>query len=139
MSSASVITATAALTGAGGVEQVASMVRAGLGPRVEVERDGQGVLAARCGSRAAYRLLGVWTRSSWLPLRARFQLRARQGATQVAVSMTSDQGWYLVTTSRARSAYRARFERLVADLQRAGLELGGPIGHGQDGVGSVGR
>ena len=139
MSSPSVITATAALTSAGDVEQATSWVRAGLGWRVDVERDGQGVLVARCGSRAAYRLLGVWARSSWLPLRARFEPTAYQGATQVTVSLASDQGWYLVTTSLACSAYRVRFEQLVGDLQGAGLRLFGPVEHGQDGAGVVVR
>lgn len=135
----SVVTATTVLTSAGGVEQAISSVRAGLGSRVDLEREGQGVLVARYGSRAAYRLLGAWARPSWLPLRARFDLMAHQGSTQVAVSMTSEQGWYLVTTSLTCSAYRARFEQLVADLQRAGLKLSRPIKHGQGGVGSVGR
>lgn len=135
----SAITATAALTSVGDVEQATSSVRAALGPRADVERDGEGVLVARCGSRAAYRLLGAWARSSWLPMRARFELTAHQGVTQVAVTMASDEGWYLVTTSLAVSAYRVRFEQLVAELQRAGLRLSGSVEHGQGGAGSVVR
>ena len=135
----SAITATAALTSAGDVEQAASSVRAALGPRADVQREGEGVLVARCGSRAAYRLLGACARPSWLPMRARFELTAHQGGTQVEVTMRSDEGWYLVTTSLACSAYRVRFEQLVADLQRAGLHLSGSIDHGQGGTGSVVR
>lgn len=139
VSSPSLITATAALSSAGGVEQAASWVRAGLGPRVDVEREGEDALVARCGSRGAYRLLGAWARPCQLPLRARFDFTARQGVTQVAVSMNSDQGWYLASTERVCSAYRARFEQMVVDLQRAGLELSGPIEHRQVAAGSVGR
>lgn len=139
MVSSLAITATTALTSAGDVEQATSSVRAALGSSVDLEREGGGVLVARCGSRTLYRLMGAWARSSWLPMRARFELTAHQDATQVAVSMTSDEGWYLVTTSLACSAYQARFEQLVADLQRAGLNLSGPIEHGQGGAGSVAR
>lgn len=133
------ITATAVLTSAGDVEQATSSVRAALGPRADVERDGEGVLVARCGSRAAYRLLGARAKSSRLPMRACFELTAHQGGTQVAVTMTSDEGWYLVTTSLAVSAYRMRFEQLMADLQRAGLHLSGSVEYGQGGTGSVVR
>lgn len=135
----SAITAAAVLTSAGDVEQASSSVRAALGFRVDLERDGDEVLVARCGSRAAYRLLGAWARPSWLPMRARFELTAHQGATQVAVSMTSDAGWYLATASLASSAYQARFEQLVADLQRADLDLDGIVEHGLGGAGSVAR
>lgn len=137
--SSSAITATAALTSAGDVEQAISSVRAALGPRADVERDGEDVLVARCGSRAGYRLLGAWTKSSRLPMRARFELTAHQGSTQVAVAMASDEGWYPVSTSLARSAYRVRFEQLVAELQRAGLHLSGIVDHRQNDAGAVVR
>lgn len=128
MSSSQAITATCTLSSAAYVEQVAGRVREVLGSSAVIEQDDGAVLVARFGSRTAYRLLGMWAKNSWVPMRVRFVLAAQDSGTQVTVRMSSDQGGgYLAITSLAHQHYRVRFDALVADLERTGLTLTEPV------------
>lgn len=116
------------MSSAADVEQAARQVRKAIGSSAVIEQDDGAVLVARFGSRTAYRLLGMWAKNSWVPMRVRFALIAQDSGTQVTVSMTSDQGGgYLAITSLAHQHYRVRFDQLVADLERAGLSVTGPV------------
>lgn len=134
MSPSEAITATCSLATTADVEQATGWVREALGPIADVTVHGPGVLLARCGSRATYRLWGALTTADSLPMRARFDITAEPEGTRVAVSMVSDQGWYLLSTAGVSRDYRVRFDLLARDLQRAGLSLGEPVDHGQRGA-----
>lgn len=126
--SSQAITATCTLRSGADVEQAAFQVRQALGSAAVIEQDNGAVLAARFGSRTAYRLLGMWAKTSQVPMRVRFGLTAQDGGTQVTVSMTSDEGrGYLATTPRAHQHYRVRFDQLAADLVNAGMTVTAPI------------
>lgn len=128
MSSSLAITATCTLSSAADVEQAVRQVRKAIGSSAVIEQDDGAVLVARFGSRTAYRLLGMWAKNSWVPMRVRFALIAQDSGTQVTVSMTSDQGGgYLAITSLAYQHYRVRFDQLVADLERTGLTMTEPV------------
>lgn len=109
------------LRSAAGPEQCLGVIDHWLGAAWRVEPpDGRTVLAW-CGSRTAYRLLGSWAGGSRLPMRARFEAAPVQDGTVLTVTMSSDEGRYMLNAPRARTVYQARFAQLLAELADQGF------------------
>lgn len=73
------------------------------------------------GSRWTHRLWGVFGPGARrLPLTLRLEAAPVGSGAVVTVEMTGDEGWYLVRTSKAEDAYRARFADILAALRGTG-------------------
>lgn len=116
-------TATHVLRGNVSIDDCARSVRKLLGDRARLEQPDDRTLLARSGSRLAYRLMGARLSGQDLPMRLRLELEPMVGESLVKVTTSSDQGWYLFSTSLAENAYRTRFDRLLDDFKTEGLTL----------------
>lgn len=125
------ITTCRTLASAAGPEQCLGVIDHWLGAAWRVEQpDGRTVLAW-CGSRTAYRLLGSWAGGSRLPVGARFEATPAPTGTIMTVTMSSDEGRYMLNAPRARTVYQARFAHLLAELADQGFTPVEPTGRPQ--------
>ena len=78
-----------------------------------------GHIDARFGSQLALRLMGVMTQYGVdrLPYRLQADITQSPAGTQVGLTLTSDEGWYLTRLKMADRAYEARFAYVTAVLQ----------------------
>ena len=102
-------------------EVLAQLLQLAWGPSARVAQPDSRTLHVSSGSRLRYRLLGVWSGSEHLPLKATLQLDSRDGDTAVLFTLTSNAGWYLMQTPMGRDAYQARFNELVSAMRRDGI------------------
>jgi len=116
------ITLTTTLTSAAPADEVLAQLRhLAWGPSARVEQPDSKTLHVSSGSKLRYRLLGVWSGSEHLPLKATLQLDPREGDTAVRFTLTSNAGWYLMQTPLGRDAYQARFNELLSAMRSDGL------------------
>ena len=102
-----------------------------LGAAWRAEQPDERTVVAWCGSRTAYRLLGSRAGGSRLPMRARFEAAPAPVGTVVTVTMSSDEGRYMLNAPRARTLYQARFAQLLAELAGQGFTPVEPEGRPQ--------
>ena len=116
------ITLTTTLTSAAPADEVLPQLRQlTWGPSARVEQPDSRTLHVSSGSKLRYRLLGVWSGSEHLPLKATLQLDPREGDTAVRFTLTSNAGWYLMQTPLGRDAYQARFNEILSVMKRNGI------------------
>jgi hypothetical protein len=102
-------------------EVLAQLHQLAWGPSARLEQPDSRTLHVSSGSKLRYRLLGVWSGSERLPLKATLQLDSREGDTAVRFTLTSNAGWYLMQTPLGRDAYQARFNELLSAMRRDGI------------------
>ena len=102
-------------------EALARLRQIPFGTRLTLEQPTTSALVVRSGSRLRYRLLGVWMDGRHLPMRLRFDAEPAPGGTSIRLTMTSDEGWYLVQTSLGKAAYGNRFAQLLRTIEAAGF------------------
>lgn len=91
-----------------------------LGSRARFTQPDTTTLVVASGSKLRYRLLGSWSSGHHLPMKLRFALTPLRAGTSVHLTLTSDEGWYLVQTRLGRRAYQARFAELLTLLKTSG-------------------
>lgn len=88
------------------------------------------VVSARFGSQLALRVMGVMTQYGVdrIPFSMRFEALRSGGETEVRLTFSSDEGWYLYRAKMSDRAFGARFAYVTAVLAaRLGAEWPAPL------------